>query len=83
VLHRLYGEPNLESFAWRSIWKVRQVLLYGCRWQIGDESKIKVMTDPWLRVDQGRWLRAPQNHSVYNLTVQQLMFPNTKLLEII
>jgi hypothetical protein len=37
------------SFAWRSIWKARQVLLLGCRWRIGGGDKIRVMSDPWLR----------------------------------
>lgn len=37
------------SFAWRSIWKARQVLLLGCRWRIGGGDKIRIMSDPWLR----------------------------------
>jgi hypothetical protein len=48
------------------------VLSYGCRWQIGDGSKIKVMHEPWLRASQGCCL------NVYNLTVQQLLLPNMK-----
>jgi hypothetical protein len=69
---------NNPSFAWRSIWKARQVLSYGCRWQIGDGSKIKVMHEPWLRTSEECCLNAPQNQNVYNLTVQQLMLPNMK-----
>ncbi|WJX67053.1 alcohol dehydrogenase (NADP(+)) [Trifolium repens] len=34
--------------------------IFKARWNIGDGSKIKVMSDPWLR-GQGRgWLSAPQ-----------------------
>ncbi|GAU14634.1 hypothetical protein TSUD_96980 [Trifolium subterraneum] len=66
------------SFIWRSIWKSRQVLLQGCRWSIGDGSNIKVMGEPWLRVEDGRWVAAPQKQDVYNLSIQQLMIPNLK-----
>ncbi|KAK2370478.1 hypothetical protein QL285_083527 [Trifolium repens] len=69
---------NNPSFAWRSIWRARQVLLLGSRWQIGDGSKIQVMNEPWLRGDQGRWLNAPQNQNVYSLKVENLLLPNVK-----
>jgi ribonuclease HI len=54
------------------------VLILGCRWQIGDGSKIKVMNEPWLRATQGRCLNAPQTQNVYDLKVQHLMLPNVK-----
>ncbi|GAU30435.1 hypothetical protein TSUD_392480 [Trifolium subterraneum] len=52
---------NNPSFTWRSIWKSRKVLLHGCRWSIGDGSNIKVMGEPWLRVEDGGWVASPQN----------------------
>jgi hypothetical protein len=79
--HSSFLESNIgnnPSFAWKSIWRSRQVLVLGCRWQIGDGRNIKVMGDPWLRDDQSRWMRAPQNSSVYNITVNQIILPNTK-----
>jgi hypothetical protein len=69
---------NNPSFAWRSIWRSREVLTYGCRWQIGDGSHIKVMHEPWLRNSHECYLKAPQNREVYNIMVQQLMLPNAK-----
>jgi ribonuclease HI len=69
---------NNPSFAWRSIWRARQVLLLGCRWQIGDGSKIKVMNEPWLRTTQGKCLYAPQNRHVYDLKVHDLLLSNVK-----
>ncbi|MCI37607.1 putative ribonuclease H protein, partial [Trifolium medium] len=48
------------SYAWRSIWKSRQVLMNGCRWRIGDGTKIKVMHEPWLKKEDGMWLPSPQ-----------------------
>ncbi|MCI17497.1 hypothetical protein A2U01_0038645, partial [Trifolium medium] len=32
-----------------AIWKSHDVLVNGCRWKIGDGSKIKIMPEPWLR----------------------------------
>ncbi|GAU32980.1 hypothetical protein TSUD_358470 [Trifolium subterraneum] len=37
------------SYAWRSIWKAKQILLHGCRWRIGSGDRVCVMYDPWLR----------------------------------
>ncbi|KAK2427088.1 hypothetical protein QL285_025690 [Trifolium repens] len=36
------------------------------------------MHEPWLRASKECCLSAPQNHNVYNITVQQLMLPNMK-----
>jgi hypothetical protein len=69
---------NNPSFTWRSIWRSKQVLLYGCRWSIGDGSNIKVMGEPWLRREDGRWVTSPQNQGVYDLSLQHLMLPNAK-----
>jgi hypothetical protein len=74
-------ESNLgsnSSFAWRIIWRARQVLLNGCRWKIGDGMRIKVMHEPWLRARHGCCVNGPQNQEVYNLVVQNLLLPNTK-----
>jgi hypothetical protein len=57
---------NLLSMA---KWKSRCVLNLGCSWRIGEGSKIKVMSDPWLRRDCKGWVSAPENHCVYNLSV--------------
>jgi ribonuclease HI len=66
------------SFAWRSIWRARQVLMLGCRWQIGDGSKIQLMNEPWLRGGHGWYLNAPQPQHVYGLKVESLLLPNVK-----
>ncbi|CAJ2644561.1 unnamed protein product [Trifolium pratense] len=66
------------SFAWRSIWKARQVLLLGCRWRIGGGDKIHVMTDPWLRGNGERWIPSPQPEGMYNLFVRDLMIDDYK-----
>ncbi|PNX55279.1 hypothetical protein L195_g048906, partial [Trifolium pratense] len=47
-------------------------------WKIGDERKIKVMTEPWLRGDGKGWIRAPQPQGVYNITVNDLMLDDIK-----
>ncbi|GAU36851.1 hypothetical protein TSUD_213750 [Trifolium subterraneum] len=38
--------------------------LFKARWVNGDGSKVKVMCDLWLRVDDGRWIGAPQIQGV-------------------
>jgi ribonuclease HI len=66
------------SYTWRGIWKVREVLMHGCRWSIGNGSNIKLMGDPWLRGEDGAWLPSPQNQGVYNLYVNDILTPNIK-----
>ncbi|KAK2374683.1 putative mitochondrial protein [Trifolium repens] len=67
------------SYAWRSIWKSKKVLINGCRWRIGDGTTIKVMNEPWLKKEDGLWIQAPQEQGVYQLSVNQLMLPNEKM----
>ncbi|MCI14112.1 putative ribonuclease H protein, partial [Trifolium medium] len=52
---------NNPSYVWRSLLKSRYVLTLGCRWRIGDGSKIKVMNEPWLRGEGRGWVSAPQH----------------------
>jgi hypothetical protein len=66
------------SFAWHSIWKAREVLLLGCRWRIGDDDKIRVMSDPWLRGNGEHLILSPQRECVYDLFVRGLMVKNYK-----
>jgi hypothetical protein len=67
------------SYAWRCIWKARQILMLGCRWSIGSDANIRVMNDPWLRGNDGAWIPSPQVQGVYNLSVSDLMVPNIKV----
>jgi hypothetical protein len=50
----------------------------GCRWKIGDGTKINIMNEPWLKKDDGKWLQSPQEQGVANLCVKQLLYPNEK-----
>jgi len=61
------------SYAWRSIWSSRSILIHGCRWKISDGSKVRVMQDPWLRNSSSSWMPSPQNNDVYNMYVCDLM----------
>ncbi|CAJ2667228.1 unnamed protein product, partial [Trifolium pratense] len=70
------------SFAWRSIWKARQILLRGCRWRIGSGDRIRVMYDPWLRGKGDRWVSSPQGEDVYHLVVKDLLLENYKAWDI-
>jgi hypothetical protein len=66
------------SFVWRSIWKSRDILVNGCRWKIGDGSKIKVVCEPWLRGGDNLWMQAPQSQCTYELHVNDLLLPGVK-----
>jgi ribonuclease HI len=67
------------SYAWRGIWKARQILMNGYRWSIGNGNNIKVMSDPWLREKEGTWIPSPQVQGAYNITVNELMVENVKM----
>ncbi|CAK8544282.1 unnamed protein product [Lathyrus sativus] len=49
------------------------------KWRIGDGSKIKVMSDPWLRGVGKVWANAPQNRDAYNISVKDLMLNSVKI----
>jgi hypothetical protein len=55
------------SYAWRSIWKARQILMHGCRWRIGNGTSINIMGQPWLRDTNEAWIPSPQVQGVYIL----------------
>jgi ribonuclease HI len=66
------------SYAWRGIWKARQILIHGCRWSIGNGNNINIMGEPWLRDKEQAWIPSPQERGVYNLKVVDLMHPDLK-----
>ncbi|GAU45901.1 hypothetical protein TSUD_401110 [Trifolium subterraneum] len=70
---------NNPSYAWRSIWKSRKVLMNGCRWRIGNGANIRVVTEPWLRVEDGLWVNSPQIQGAHNIIVNDLLLPNMKM----
>jgi len=61
------------SFAWRSIWNSHQLLLYGCRWTVGNGQQVRVMNDPWVRGVQGSWIQSPQSQGVHSLSIFDLI----------
>jgi ribonuclease HI len=50
----------------------------GCRWKIGDGTRINIMNEPWLKKDDGKWLQSPQVQGVANLYVHDLLSHNEK-----
>jgi ribonuclease HI len=66
------------SFAWRSLWGVREVLARGSRWRIGEGSNVRVMEDSWLRGGGDKMVAAPQQEGVYNMPVKHLMVVGEK-----
>ncbi|XP_058726136.1 uncharacterized protein LOC131597455 [Vicia villosa] len=74
---------NNPSYAWRNLWKAKEVLRIGSQWSIGSGSSIKVMYDPWIREKDGWWANGPQCQNVYNLFVKDLMLPTIKQWDVI
>jgi hypothetical protein len=73
---------NNPSFAWRSIWNSRQLLLYGGRWTIGHGQQVSVMNGPWFRGVHGSWIQSPQSQGVHNLRVSDLMADEERVWDI-
>ncbi|CAJ2634618.1 unnamed protein product [Trifolium pratense] len=59
------------SYAWRGIWKAREILMNGCRWSIGSGTSIKIMSEPWLRGQGSVWLPSPQIQGKVDVGSQQ------------
>jgi hypothetical protein len=64
---------NNPSYAWKSLWKSREVLRKGCRWVVGDGRSVRVMEDTWVRGGQSWWVSSPQREEVHDMTVNQLL----------
>jgi len=73
---------NNPSFAWRSIWNSRQLLLYGYRWTIGHGQPVSVMNDPWVRGVHDCWVQSPQSQDVHSLRVSDLIANEERVWDI-
>ena len=60
-------------YAWRSILKVRKVILFGARWRIGDGSSVKIFKDSWLLGAQSGRVLSPIYILSEEATVDQLI----------
>ncbi|PNX86022.1 ribonuclease H, partial [Trifolium pratense] len=64
------GFRNFQAFnmsmvakqAWNFVAKPHTLVarIYKARWKIGDGSKIKIMSEPWLRGEDTLWMQSPQ-----------------------
>ncbi|KAI5400556.1 hypothetical protein KIW84_065444 [Lathyrus oleraceus] len=69
---------NNPSFVWRTLWRSRKFLTLGCRWSIGDVSRIKVMSEPWLRgMNKVAW-EVLKGKCVYDINVDNVRLTNVK-----
>ncbi|MCI17289.1 RNA-directed DNA polymerase (Reverse transcriptase), partial [Trifolium medium] len=68
------------NYSWRNLWGSRDILKRGCRWVVGDGSRVRVMGELWLRREEGKWLRSPQVEEVHNLYVNRIMVEEDKLI---
>ncbi|MCH85922.1 hypothetical protein A2U01_0006774, partial [Trifolium medium] len=49
---------RINSWRGRALSKAGKEVMI--KWRIGNGSKIKVMSEPWLREKDGRWMQSPQ-----------------------
>ncbi|PNX79828.1 ribonuclease H, partial [Trifolium pratense] len=68
---RIMDNPDLLVSS--KVLKAREVLKTSCRWVVGDRRKVRVMGEPWLRGEEGKWLSSPQVEEAFQLHVNQLM----------
>ncbi|XP_021770651.1 uncharacterized protein LOC110734814 [Chenopodium quinoa] len=61
------------SFAWRSMWSTRSLLLEGMKWRFGNGSEINVWSDTWLPGNTSVWVATPSVDSDLNLRVIDLI----------
>jgi hypothetical protein len=64
------------SYTWRSLWSTQHLLTLGHRWKIGDGSRIKVWSTPWLRDLPTLKPSTPPLPNFEDLTVNHLMLPD-------
>ncbi|XP_050258807.1 uncharacterized protein LOC126703778 [Quercus robur] len=48
-----YAKQKSDSYAWKSILRVRKVMVMGAKWRVGDGKSIKVFVDNWLPGSSG------------------------------
>ncbi|XP_075481346.1 putative mitochondrial protein AtMg00310 [Primulina tabacum] len=65
-------------FVWKSIWSSRSLLQIGCRWKIGDGTKINTWNDPWLRETNNFRVQTSMISGMESLRVAELMIPGRK-----
>lgn len=66
------------SHGWRSILVGRDLLLENLGWIVGDGASISIWDDPWLSHSSQRRPMGPPTAPHQNLTVSELMIPETK-----
>jgi hypothetical protein len=60
------------SYVWRSILKGVEVLKMGVIWRVGDGTRIRLWSDPWIPSSSTRGLNIPQNNSQLNMVADLL-----------
>lgn len=65
------------SYAWRSILSVREKILQGCRWIVGNGDSIDLWKDRWLPNQPGFILSRPSQELPENSHVSDLMVEAT------
>ncbi|KAK9688730.1 hypothetical protein RND81_09G007000 [Saponaria officinalis] len=65
------------SFAWRSLWGAKSLLLDGLQWQVGNGESIRVWEDAWLPGVRGRKVPRPNIEADPSMRVASLIDAET------
>lgn len=68
---------NSPSFIWRSLIKVRKVILEGSHWRIGTGTEVMIMAHPWLSSKDNPYI-VTSSPSLVNQSVSSLLCTGTK-----
>ncbi|MCH84971.1 RNA-directed DNA polymerase (Reverse transcriptase), partial [Trifolium medium] len=63
---QMFNMAMVAKQGWNFIIKPTSLVarIFKGRWRIGDGSNIKVMNEPWLRQEEGRWVESPQSQEL-------------------
>ena len=67
------------SFVWRSILAAKDVVVQGCRMQVGSGHNISIGHDPWLPDSTNGFVSTNLNEELAAATVSCLMMPNQRI----
>lgn len=61
------------SYAWRSIWEARGLLVHGIQWMMGDGSLVRIWGDPWLPAPYSFRVTTPNSFLEHSIVASDLI----------
>ncbi|XP_074278695.1 putative mitochondrial protein AtMg00310 [Silene latifolia] len=64
-----------QSYTWRSMWEVQDVIKLGARRRIGDGKTTRVWIDPWILGSHSKCALSTRGNAELDMMVADLMLP--------